>query len=221
MRSFLQCLLYVTLFAYAMADTDELAELEELSADPRIFFANFTSSLVQVNATILTYAVIALAILGAIAIALYYLFLESQNSSGGYGYSSGYGSNNQYGYQYARSNDDSYDFASSLNIIQWISMLQDLYEKFDYNDLECQKRLICEVMREPEYYGSAAEKFKSGFQYAKYLEVLSLPDDMRELLDEYLDANSRSDSGKGCEEYFQCPYSIKDSFKRNISGNSL
>jgi hypothetical protein len=100
-------------------------------------------------------------------------------------------------------------------------MLQDLYEKFDYNDLECQKRLICEVMREPEYYGSAAEKFKSGFQYAKYLEVLSLPDDMRELLDEYLDANARSESGKGCEEYFQCPYSIKDSFKRNISGNSL
>ncbi len=54
--------------------------------------------------------------------------------------------------------------ASSLNIIQWISMLQDLYEKFDYNDLECQKKLICEVMREPDYYGSLAQKFKAGFQ---------------------------------------------------------
>eukprot|EP00094_Tigriopus_californicus_P003911 TCALIF_03765-PB protein Name:"Protein of unknown function" AED:0.05 eAED:0.05 QI:5/0.33/0.25/1/0.33/0.5/4/1842/192 len=97
----------------------------------------------------------------------------------------------------------------------------DLYERFDYNDLECQKRLICEVMREPDYYGAAAEKFKAGFQYAKYLEVLSLPDDMRELLDEYLDANSRADQNKECEEFFQCPYSIKDSFKRNISGNSL
>jgi hypothetical protein len=43
-------------------------------------------------------------------------------------------------------------------------MLQDLYEKFDYNDLDCQKRLICEVMREPEYYGTVAQKFKSGFQ---------------------------------------------------------
>merc|ERR1712051_836159 len=31
-----------------------------------------------------------------------------------------------------------YDF-SGLNIIQWISMLQDLYEKFDYNDLDCQR----------------------------------------------------------------------------------
>jgi hypothetical protein len=43
-------------------------------------------------------------------------------------------------------------------------MLQDLYEKFDYNDLDCQKRMICEVMKEPEYYGNMALKFKSGFQ---------------------------------------------------------
>jgi len=119
-----------------------------------------------------------------------------------------------------RSNNDAYGY-QGMNIIQWISMLQDLYEKFDYNDLDCQKRLICEVMREPEYFGDMAKKFKNGFQYAKYLEVLSLPDDMRELLDEYLDANSRADQQKECAEFFQCPYSIKDSVKRNFDGNSL
>jgi len=130
-------------------------------------------------------------------------------------YYGNYGQQAQY-----RSANDGYDY-NGLNIIQWISMLQDLYEKFDYNDLDCQKRLICEVMREPDYYGSMAQKFKSGFQYAKYLEVLSLPDDMRELLDEYLDANSRAEQQKECTEFFQCPYSIKDSVKRNLSGNSL
>ena len=62
-----------------------------------------------------------------------------------------------------RSNNDAYGY-QGMNIIQWISMLQDLYEKFDYNDLDCQKRLICEVMREPEYFGSMAKKFKNGFQ---------------------------------------------------------
>jgi len=152
----------------------------------------------------------------------------NQQSSGSYGYNrNDYYAQDAYAAdphaqqpQY-RSNNDAYEF-NSFNIIQWISMLQDLYEKFDYNDLECQKRLICEVMREPEYYGAAAKKFKTGFQYAKYLEVLSLPDDMRELLDEYLDANSRSESGKNCDEFFKCPYSIKDSFKRNLSeGNHL
>jgi hypothetical protein len=51
--------------------------------------------------------------------------------------------------------------------------------------------------------------------------VLNLPDDFRELLDEYLDASERSEGQKACEEFFQCPYSLKDSVKRNFSGNSL
>jgi len=97
------------------------------------------------------------------------------------------------------------------------SLPQDVYEKFDYNDLDCQKRLICEVMKEPEYYGNMAMKAKAGFQYAKYLEVLSLPDDMRELLDEYLDANNRAEQMKSCEDFFQCQYSIKES----MTGNHL
>jgi len=207
-------LLLLALAAFARADDFDLQEAE---ADPRLFFVNFTSSLVQVNATILAYGLIFLAIVGAAAVALYYLYLESQSSSSGYGNS--YGSYN-YNYNYARSNNDAYGY-QGMNIIQWISMLQDLYEKFDYNDLDCQKRLICEVMREPEYFGGMAKKFKNGFQYAKYLEVLSLPDDMRELLDEYLDANSRADQQKECAEFFQCPYSIRESVKRNFDGNSL
>ena len=45
-----------------------------------------------------------------------------------------------------------------------IKFLAKVYEKFDYNDLECQKKLICEVMREPEYFGNMSSKLKSGFQ---------------------------------------------------------
>jgi len=99
-------------------------------------------------------------------------------------------------------------------------MLTEVYEKFDYNDLECQKRLICEALKE-EDFGSVSKKMKNGFQLARYLEVLNMPDDFRELLDEYLDASERSVGQKGCEEFFQCPYSLKDSYKRNFSGNSL
>jgi len=209
--------IFLILAFAVMARADDF-DLESVEGDARLFFVNFTSSLVQVNATILAYGLIFLAIVGAAAVALYYLYLESQSSSSGYG---SYGSSYQnYNYNYARSNNDAYGY-QGMNIIQWISMLQDLYEKFDYNDLDCQKRLICEVMREPEYFGNMAKKFKNGFQYAKYLEVLSLPDDMRELLDEYLDANSRADQQKECAEFFQCPYSIKDSVKRNFDGNSL
>ena len=59
------------------------------------------------------------------------------------------------------------------------------------------------------------------FRFAKYLEVMNMPDDFREILDEYLDASERSHGQKACSEVFQCPYSLRDSVKRNFSGNSL
>lgn len=71
-----------------------------LASEARTFFVNFTSSLVQVNATLLAAALVIAAIIGAAAVAIYYLWLESQNQSSSSGY--GYGSSNSYGYQYAR-----------------------------------------------------------------------------------------------------------------------
>ena len=97
MKAFL-CVLFLAAAVSAFED-DGLTELNA-DMDPRIFFVNFTSSLVQVNATILAYGLLFLGILGAAAVALYYLYLESQNSGGGYGY--GYGGNSGYHYQYAR-----------------------------------------------------------------------------------------------------------------------
>jgi len=193
--------------------------VEEEESEPRLLFANYTSSLLSVNSTILAYALLALAMGGAAAVALYYLYLESASSSSS-SYGQAYAHEQTYDYysQQARSAPEGMNV---MNVIQWISMLQEVYEKFDYNDLECQKKLICEVMREPEYFGNMSGKLKSGFQMARYLEVLNMPDDFRELLDEYLDASERSDGQKACEEFFQCPYSIKDSVKRNFSGNSL
>merc|ERR1711962_1850028 len=193
-------------------------DLDYDSSVPRLIFANYTSSLISVNSTILAYALLALAIAGVAAIALYYLYLEGSSASG-----------SSYGYQYSHQRDDYYHYDARsapeginvMNVIQWISMLQEVYEKFDYNHLECQKKLICEVMKEPEYFGTVSQKMKSGFQLARYLEVLNMPDDFRELLDEYMDASERSEGQKQCEEFFQCPYSLKDSVKRNFSGNSL
>merc|ERR1712141_577848 len=77
---------------------------------------------------------------------------------------------NQYyqGYQgQARSSNEGWGF-NPMAVLQWISMLQDVYEKF-----------------------------------------------------EYMDASERSLGQKQCEEFFQCPYSLKDAVKRNFSGNSL
>jgi len=218
MKAFVLAIVLLGLSAQAFAATPEVLEekSELLENEARFLYYNGSSTAAAI--TLLG----ALILLGVIAYLIYVGGVLSTQGSSGYNrndYANQYEPYDQNYAQY-RSAQDGYDF-NSLNVIQWISMLQDLYEKFDYNDLDCQKRLICEVMREPEYYGTVAQKFKSGFQYAKYLEVLSLPDDMRELLDEYLDANSRAEQNKACEEFFQCPYSIKDSMKRNADGNSL
>merc|ERR1711953_1275644 len=68
---------------------------------------------------------------------------------------------------YLNSSSQGWGF-DAMNVLQWISMLQEVYEKFDYNDVECQKRLICEVLKEEEYFGDVSRNLKSGFELAKY-----------------------------------------------------
>merc|ERR1719378_177736 len=202
----------------AMAQDQFDAENAELMENEARFLY-FNSPSTATSLTLLG----ALILLGVIFYLVYVGGLLSPAASSGYAHNRFGQDYNQYyqnGQYQARSASDGYDF-NAMNVIQWISMLQEVYEKFDYNDLECQKKLICEVMKEPEYFGNMSGKLKSGFQMARYLEVLNMPDDFRELLDEYLDASERSDGQKACEEFFQCPYSIKESVKRNFSGNSL
>jgi len=208
--------LLAILAGVANAAPDALFEDQAELMESEARFLYFNSSSTATSLTLLG----ALILLGVIFYLVYVGGLlapvggSSQYSRYGQDYSSG-----GYGYQnQARSAPEGMNV---MNVIQWISMLQEVYEKFDYNDLECQKKLICEVMREPEYFGNMSSKLKSGFQMARYLEVLNMPDDFRELLDEYMDASERSDGQKACEEFFQCPYSIKESVKRNFSGNSL
>merc|ERR1712018_236094 len=144
----LTCVL-LGLMASAYAEEFEVAD----EASGRFLYFNSSSTATSIT---LLGAVI---LLGVIAYLVYV--------GGLLGTSSSYNRNDYYEPQYDgayapqyRSANDGFDY-NGLNVIQWISMLQDLYEKFDYNDLDCQKKLICEVMREPEYYGSMAQKFKN------------------------------------------------------------
>ena len=51
-----------------------------------------------------------------------------------------------------------------MKIIEWIGVFREMYDNFDYNDLECQKRLICDVMKNSDKLGAGAQKIKSGFR---------------------------------------------------------
>merc|ERR1711994_1065938 len=69
---------------------DSLLEYDESESDPRLFFSNFTSGLVAINTTLLTYG--ALIVLGGAAIALLMYLLA--NSGANQRYANAY---NQYG----------------------------------------------------------------------------------------------------------------------------
>merc|ERR1711982_171521 len=187
----------------------------QLVAESEGRFLYFNSSSTATSLTLLG----ALILLGVIFYLVYVGGLLAPASGSNYQrYGQDYGQGN---YQYqARSGDLGYDF-NAMNILQWISMLQEVYEKFDYNDVDCQKLLICEVLRDEDSFGDVSRRLQNGFELAKYLEVLNMPDEFRELLDEYMDASERSLGQKECREFFQCPYSLKESVKRNFSGNSL
>ena len=92
----------ITTVMMMMADTVVAVEHFELveegtDLEPRLFFANYTSSLLSVNSTILAYALLALAMGGAAAVALYYLYLESASSSSS-SYGQAYGHEQTYDY---------------------------------------------------------------------------------------------------------------------------
>merc|ERR1711956_103844 len=55
---------FLTLLALCAAASADDFDLSEAEADPRLFFVNFTSSLVAVNTTLLAYGLIFLAIVG-------------------------------------------------------------------------------------------------------------------------------------------------------------
>jgi len=135
---------------------EENSELMENEAR----FLYFNSSSTATSLTLLG----ALILLGVIFYLVYVGGLLAPVSGNAYNrYGQDYNQYYQNGQYQARSASDGYDF-NAMNVIQWISMLQEVYEKFDYNDLECQKRLICEVLKEEEYFGNVSKKMKSGFQ---------------------------------------------------------
>merc|ERR1711973_909649 len=176
----------------AMAQDQFDADQTELMENEARFLY-FNSSSTATSLTLLG----AVILLGVIFYLVYVGGLLSPASSG-YAYNrNDYQYNQQYD-NYARSAADGWNF-DGLNVI----------------------RLICEVMQDSETFGNVSKRMSTGFEFAKYLEVMNMPDDFREILDEYLDASERSHGQKACSEVFQCPYSLRDSVKRNFSGNSL
>jgi len=178
---------------------NDLSLFEE-QGDARLFFANYTSSLLTVNSTIL--AVAGLVIFGGLALilALYYLANVSQSSSG-------YGSGYQY---YSRGFRSDEAGTTGSTILTLLSVASDIYSKMNYDDIDCQKKIICEFMDQPEMFGKGGTKVKSGVQWAaSWLKPLGFT-----VVDQISEAATLEKEGECEQRYKECEkISLKDTFK--------
>jgi len=211
---------------YPNADLDLQGNLKESSSidDGRLLliFSNTsaTGSFITFNTTLLLFSAGILLWRIAGGLVLYYLLTSPAYDSG-----SGYSGYDDYGSSgYGRKNRGSFDpYAidwEKFSILDWISIGEEAYRKFNPSDLDCQKRLICEVHQNTSKFGAAASKMVDLFSYLQYAEVLTLPDEIKALVEEYLDAADRGRSlQKECGEvYSSCEFSVKnmvDKFTHN------
>lgn len=178
----------------------------EAQGDERFLLVstNTTSVTIGYNTFILS-IVGTLALLSLLALALFYAAggEETYGHSGYADYDSGYS---------RKSSFDPYAIDwEKFNIIDWISIGEEAWRKFNPSDLDCQKRLICEIHQNTTKFGTAAARMVDLFSYLQYAEVLSLPDEFKALVEEYLDAADRGRSlQKDCGEiYDSCDFSVK------------
>ena len=56
--------------------------------------------------------------------------------------------------------------STGSSILTLLSVASDIYSKLNYDDVDCQKKIICEFMEEPEMFGQGGSRVKTGVQWA-------------------------------------------------------
>ncbi|XP_037792540.1 uncharacterized protein LOC119587902 isoform X4 [Penaeus monodon] len=175
------------------------------------FFISTNATSVTVGYASFILGITSLLVLGAV-LALAYFYATGEDS-GSYGYSGYSGSSDSsYGTHGRKASFDPYAIDwEKFSILDWIAIGEEAWRKFDPADLECQQRLICEIHQNTSRFGSPAARLVDLFSYLQYAEVLSLPDEIKALIEDYNDAADRGRSlQKECGEIYQtCDFSVK------------
>ncbi|XP_068216900.1 uncharacterized protein [Palaemon carinicauda] len=193
---------------FSAEELDEYPGVVEGDAEGR-FFITTNSTSVTIGYSSFILGVTAILVLGAL-LALLYFYSNGGDSGSSYGYS-GYSSGDSSSYGRKASFDPYAIDWEKFSILDWIAIGEETWRKFDPADLECQKRLICEIHQNTSRFGTTASRLVDLFSYLQYAEVLSLPDEIKALIEEYNDAADRGRSlQKDCGEiYSTCDFSVK------------
>lgn len=110
------------------------------------------------------------------------------------------------------------DSWSSLKILDYIDMMEETWNKLDVHDPDCQKRIVCELYQNESDLGPAASKFIQIFGLTRYLPLLGLSLETKEMLQGLHEAGDKGRSlAKECKEvYTGCTFSFRDTFLKPV-----
>jgi len=194
-------------------DYESVFEEYSKEGDPRLLFANFTSSLLIVNSTLLAYAALALAALGALAYLFYYLTTQN-SSSGGYGYgssSSGYGyGEDEYGGYSRRFRRDTRD-TEWIRILTLLDVGSQMYSDMTpaNQDKKCPSKIICQAFESRDILGGSNSYLSIFYQFVNSMRFTG---DENQDVDNYLTEETSS-----CRErYPDCDLSLISRFQETF-----
>merc|ERR1711950_19523 len=120
------CAIAVMLSTASAYSTEDLSLYEEDTADPRLFFANYTSGLLAVNTTLLAYAGIIVAAGVVVGLVLYFIATNPQQRY--YGNSNAYNSNY---YSQSRMLHDASNFLGDFDLLGLVTKGVELYKQLN------------------------------------------------------------------------------------------
>jgi len=105
--------------------------------------------------------------------------------------------------------------AGGVGLMTLFSVAMDVYSKMETDDVTCQKKVICEFMKDKNMFGTGASNVRSGIQYATgILKNFNVP-----YVNEIREAASLNDqSGRSCGELHpSCTnVSLKESYDKSV-----
>jgi len=105
-------------------------------------------------------------------------------------------------------------------VLDMIAMAQELYEKFDFQSLDCQKKALCELQQRTGDFGETGRQIQGTLSFyvsrsfVEALEDLPMPKVIQTYLKEYKEALIQGkNSSKDCAVlYPKCTSSVRDVF---------
>lgn len=104
--------------------------------------------------------------------------------------------------------------STGSSILTLLSVASDIYSKLNYDDVDCQKKIICEFMEKPDMFGKGGSKVKTGVKWAaSWLEPLGFG-----IVDQISEAATLDQEGQCEQRYRECQkISLKETYEQ-VSG---